>query len=59
MKNDYKLNKIQKFWDDHVSRHIIAHDDCAKAVADLKTIVEKDKAYNDCHNSWVSDFKLN
>ena len=32
LKNDYKLNNINKFWDDHISKHIIQYNECTNAV---------------------------
>ena len=56
-KNDYKLNLIQSFWKDHEAKHILSYKTCMAGVDKLDSVVEKDKAYADCHDSWVKDFK--
>ena len=59
MKKDYKLKALNTFWYDHKSKHIIAHNKCLDHTKGLETVAEKDKAYSDCHNDWLKDFKNN
>ena len=58
-KNDYKLNLISTFWKDHAPKHILSHKSCLTDIGleQMETIAEKDRAYADCHSSWVKDFK--
>ena len=57
--NDYKLNLLNTFFKDHAAKHILSYQQCEREVANLESIAEKDKAYADCHNNWLSDFKNN
>ena len=59
MKKDYKLKALNNFWYDHKSKHIIAHNNCINHTKGLKSVAEMDKAYADCHNDWLKDFKNN
>ncbi len=59
MQNDFKLNLIKDFYKDHHAKHYLSHQACADQANEASTIVGKDKAYADCHNAWVSDFKQN
>jgi len=60
-KNDYKLNLINSFWDDHAPKHLKAHQSCltSTGIQGMNSVVEKDKAYADCHQEWLRDFKIN
>ena len=55
--NDYKLNSIGSFWKDHVSKHIRDYHKCNSGLDQLQSVAEKDRAFADCHASWVKDFK--
>ena len=59
MINDYKLNLINSFWKDHVPKHVLSYKSCITetGIEQMETIAEKDKAFADCHENWVKDFK--
>ena len=57
--NDYKMNAITNFWKDHISKHIKDHNKCMGALDAHSTVAAKDRAYADCHNGWLRDFKIN
>ena len=58
-KNDFKLNAINNFFSENTIRHVKAHQTCLSAAQGphFSTVAEKDKAYQQCHNDWVRDFK--
>ena len=58
-KNDYKVKQINSFWADHVSKHVKAYQKCYEGLHNLETVAQKDRAFADCHNDWVRDFKQN
>ena len=58
-KNDYKLNQIERFWDDHIPKHLIQYQGCVDHAMTQKTNLEKERVFADCHNHWVKDFKQN
>ena len=55
------MNLIDSFWRDHAAKHVISHKSCLTEIGldQVDTIAEKDKAYADCHNNWIKDFKNN
>ena len=61
LENDYKMNQIDTFWKDHIPKHAQAYSSClTKTGLDaLDTVAAKDKAFAQCHEEWVMDFKQN
>ena len=57
--NDYKLNAIDNFWRDHFPKHFQAYKRCNEGLESLANVADKDKAFADCHNDWMKDFKEN
>ena len=58
MDNDYKLNAINSFWKDHFTKHLLSYEQCKLGLSDINNIADKDRAYADCHNQWIRDFKV-
>ena len=61
-KNDYKMKQIDSFWQDHISKHVLAYRQCSDSVGEMPaeaTVLEKEKAFGACHDSWLRDFKDN
>ena len=56
--NDYKLNAISSFWKDHFTKHLLSYGQCKVGLANIQNIADKDRAYADCHNQWIRDFKV-
>ena len=59
MENDYKLGQINSFVNDHMVKHYFNYMSCYKGLEGAGTAVQKEKAFKDCHDEWVSDFKEN
>ena len=57
--NDFKLGMIKNFYKDHISKHVLSHSTCLHAAKAMDSVADKDKAFADCHNTWVRDFKEN
>ena len=57
--NDYKMKAIDSFWNDHFPKHFQAYKRCSEGLEGATSVGEKDKAYADCHNDWMRDFKEN
>ena len=57
MDNDYKLKNIEKFWEDHIPKHLINYQGCVNHAMTQKTTLEKERVFDDCHNDWIKDFK--
>ena len=57
VKNDFKLNILKNYFGDHIVRHLNDYESCWKNADfdDLKTNEEKDRAFLDCHNRWISN----
>ena len=55
--NDYKLNAINSFWKDHFTKHLLSYEQCKVGLSDIPSIADKDRAFSDCHNQWIKDFK--
>ena len=60
-KNDYKLNIMSSFFNDHVVKHLNEYESCWKNAEfeNLKTNEEKDRSFLDCHNRWVRNMREN
>ena len=58
-KNDFKLNLLDGFVRDHMTKHFQAYERCytGDAFAALPTNEEKDRAFLACHKKWVSNLK--
>ena len=57
---DYKTNLLNSFVRDHLVKHEIAYDaTCVKGseMQGLKSMAEKDRHYQECHNSFVRRLK--
>ena len=55
-KHDYKLNLVNSFWNDHVSKHLLSYNQCYENTKDIGTVAEKDRSFAECHKDWLKDF---
>ena len=60
-KNDYKLNILKTFFNDHIVKHLKNYEACWKndQFAALKTNEDKDLAFVQCHDKWVNNLREN
>ena len=60
-KNDFKLNLLNSFVRDHMTRHLIEYEQCYMGAAfnALPTNEAKDREFQACHNKWISNLKQN
>ena len=58
-KNDFKLNMINKFVDDHLPKQLMTYQKCisGEQMSGLADNVDKDRAFLKCHNEWVGNIK--
>ena len=59
IENDYKLKIMDGFWKDHIPKHVKGYQSCMNGIDKIETVVEKDKAFADCHKQWMKDWKQN
>ena len=61
MNNDFKLNLLNSFFADHMTKHFQSYEQCYMSASfnALPSNEEKDRAFMKCHNKWLSDFKSN
>ena len=60
-KNDFKLNLLNSFVRDHMAKHFISYEKCYTGAAfdSLPSTADKDRAFLECHNKWISNLKSN
>ena len=60
-KNDFKLNLLNSFVRDHMTKHFQSYEKCYQgdAFMSLPSNEEKDRAFLTCHNNWISNLKSN
>ena len=58
-KNDFKLNLLQSFVRDHMTKHFLSYEKCYSGAAfeALPSVEEKDRAFLACHDKWIRDLK--
>uniref|UniRef100_A0A7S3CWM8 Uncharacterized protein n=1 Tax=Strombidium rassoulzadegani TaxID=1082188 RepID=A0A7S3CWM8_9SPIT len=59
--NDFKLKALNNFYSENTVRHVKEYMACRNdpQVLEQNTLVGKEKAYMQCHNEWVKNFKSN
>jgi hypothetical protein len=60
-KNDYKLNILKSFYNDHIVKHLSNYEQCYKGdtFERLPSIEDKDRAFLDCHGRWIRNLRGN
>ncbi len=60
-KNDYKLNILNSFFNDHIVKHLNEYEKCWKSPEfdRLNKIEDKDLAFLECHERWVNNLRNN
>ena len=60
-KNDFKLNLLNSFVSDHMTKHPQEYESCWQnpSFEALPNNVEKDRAYLACHKKWIRNLKEN
>ena len=60
-KNDFKLNLLNSFVRDHMAKQFLNYEKCYTGAAfeSLPSNAEKDRAFLECHNKWISNLKSN
>ncbi len=60
-KNDYKLNILKAFFNDHAVKHISNYEKCWKGeeFAKIRSLDEMDRAFLECHNKWIRNLRSN
>ncbi|CDW90063.1 UNKNOWN [Stylonychia lemnae] len=61
LKNDYKLNILKTFFQDHIIKHTQDYQKCwsGKEFQQLKSNEDKDKAFLECHRQWTKNVREN
>ena len=60
-KNDFKLNLLKNFFNDHIVKHLKNYEACWKSsqFEALQTNEDKDVAFLECHDKWVANIREN
>lgn len=60
-KNDYKLNLLNSFFNDHVVKHLQEYETCWKneEFEKFKSNEAKDRAFLQCHKDWIKNLHNN
>ena len=60
-KNDFKLNLLDGFVRDHMTKHLQGYEQCYSGAAfeSLPTNADKDREFLSCHKKWISNLKTN
>ena len=60
-KNDYKLNILKTYFNDHIVKHLKSYESCWKndEFQSLKTNEDKDLAFVQCHDKWLRNLREN
>ena len=60
-KNDFKLNLLNSFFSDHMTKHYKAYESCWRSPEfnALSSTEEKDRAFVECHNRWIQNLRGN
>ncbi len=60
-KNDFKLNMLKTFFNDHIVKHLKNYEACWKnsEFEALQTNEDKDLAFIACHDKWVANIREN
>ena len=60
-KNDFKLNLLSTFFNDHIPKHLKQYEACWRneEFDSLKTNEDKDIAFLECHDKWLGNLREN
>ena len=60
-KNDFKLNLLNTFFNDHIPKHLKQYETCWRneEFDALKTNEDKDLAFLQCHEKWLGNLREN
>ena len=60
-KNDFKLNILKTFFNDHITKHLKNYETCWKnpEFDALKANEDKDLAFVQCHGKWIANLREN
>ena len=55
-KNDFKLNLLHNFYQDHIVKHIIDYENCYSSTQfkQANSLQQKDELFVACHKEWIS-----
>ena len=61
MKNDFKLNLLNSFVRDHMTKHFQSYQQCytGQAFESLPSNEQKDREFLACHDKFISNLKSN
>ena len=57
--NDYKLNALKNYVDDHTVGIIKDYQSCINSIESINNNADKDRAFLACHNDWVKHVSTN
>ena len=59
--NDFKVNAIKNFFSDNTVRHVKEYMACQddEQVQGQPSLLGKERAFMQCHNEWIKNFKNN
>ena len=60
-KNDFKMNLLDSFVRDHMTKHLLNYEKCYSGAAfdALPSNEDRDREFLACHNKWISNLKSN